>query len=332
MNVIVSNKNQGLLRSLDIDVIKSINGEFTAEEISGTFSNFFFNRMFLDVTAIKDYANIANIQKLSMNLDMSKVILLLDGELMANKNYISKLISMGIYNFGQNKESLMYMYNHPNTYKDVAQFHEISSSSNSPEPSEENNKKSKIFGNIGNKNNNEQTKTTTPNIKTAKVIGFKNVTTSAGATTLIYMLKKYLSNKEYCVALEINKNDFGFFNEKDMYSINQNNLGPAINKFSNAKYILVDLNNTDSELCDEVINLIEPSTIKLNKLMLVNKGIFDKLYGKKVVLNQSLLSEDDVKEFERESNTQILFNVPPLNDHEKNIEVLKAFIDEIEEI
>ena len=58
MNVIVSNKNQGLLSSLDIDVIKSINGQFTADEIISTFSNFFFNRMFLDITAIKDYYDI----------------------------------------------------------------------------------------------------------------------------------------------------------------------------------------------------------------------------------------------------------------------------------
>ena len=121
MNVIVSNKNQGLLNSLDIDVIKSINGEFTADEIIGTFSNFFFNRMFLDITAVKDYMDISNIQKLSMGLDIDKVILLLDNNLMSNTNYISKLISIGIYNFGGNKESLMYLYNHPNTYKDVAQ-------------------------------------------------------------------------------------------------------------------------------------------------------------------------------------------------------------------
>ena len=34
--------------------------------------------MILDITAIKDYKNIANIQKLSVSLDMDKVILLLD--------------------------------------------------------------------------------------------------------------------------------------------------------------------------------------------------------------------------------------------------------------
>ena len=81
MNVIVSNKNQGLLSSLDVDIIKSINGEFTVDEIIGTFSNFFFNRMFLDITAVKDYKDTANIQKLSMNIDMNKVILLLDNVL-----------------------------------------------------------------------------------------------------------------------------------------------------------------------------------------------------------------------------------------------------------
>lgn len=325
MNVIISNKNQGLLRSLDIDVIKSINGEFTAEEISEMFSNFFFNRMFLDITAIKDYTNISNIQKLSMNLDMDKVILLLEPTLMTNKSFISKIISMGIYNFGQNKESLMYMYNHPNTYKDVAQFHELNNSS--PVSTDEGDKKNKIFGN---KNNNPLSSDNEDIVKNALVIGFNNVTASAGSTTLIYMLKKYLSTKEYCVALEINKNDFGFFNEKDMYSINQNNLGPAIKKFNNAKYILVDLNNTNEELCDTVINLIEPSTIKLNKLMIINKTIFDKLYGKKVALNKSLLKESDIKDFERESNTKIMFNIPPLNDHEKNTEVLKKFMDKIE--
>ena len=90
MNVIVSNKNQGLLNSLDVDVIKSINGEFTVDEIISTFSNFFFNRMFLDITAIKDYTDVSTMQKLSMNIEMDKVILLMDNELMSNNNYLSK--------------------------------------------------------------------------------------------------------------------------------------------------------------------------------------------------------------------------------------------------
>jgi len=316
MNVIVSNKNQNLLNSLDVDVIKSINGTFSVDEIIATFSNFFFNRMFLDITAVKDYTDIANIQKLSMGLEMDKVIFLLDNNLMNDKSYLSKLISMGIYNFASNKDTLMYLYNHPNTYKDVAHIHQIGSIETNTQNS---NKKGKLFGSSIPEENSQI-------IRTAKVIGFKNATAGAGATTLIYMLKKMLSEKDYVVALEVNKSDFGFFNEKDMYSVNQNNLAAAINRFGTANMILVDLNNVTDELCDEVIYLMEPSRIKLNKMMLVNKDIFDKLSGKKIVLNKSLLSQKDISDFEFESNSKITFNIPPLSDRADNSEVLKEFI------
>ena len=318
MNVIVSNKNANLLSSLDVDIIKSINGEFTVDELVGTFSNFFFNRMFLDITAIKDYMDVSNIQRLSMSFEMDKVILLLDNDLMTNNNYLSKLISMGIYNFANNKESLMYLYNHPNTYKDVAHIHQLNTPVNNG-ASNTQNKKGKFFNNA---QSNEEN--TTP--RTAKVIGFKNATAGAGATTLIYMLKKILSQNDYVVAIEVNKNDFGFFNERDMYSVNQSNLDAAINKFGNANIILVDLNNTNGETCDEVIYLMEPSIIKLNKMMLVNKEIFDKLYGHKIVLNKSLLTAQDITDFETESHTTIAFNIPPLNDRRDNTEILSEFL------
>ena len=51
MNVIISNKFRDALSSLDIEVIKSLDGEFSVEEIIGTFKNFFFQKMILDVTA-----------------------------------------------------------------------------------------------------------------------------------------------------------------------------------------------------------------------------------------------------------------------------------------
>ena len=83
--------------------------------------------------------------------------------------------------------------------------------------------------------------------------------------------------------MEVNKNDFGFFNEKDMYSVNQNNLDAAIQRFDSAAYILVDLNNGNENICDEVIYLLEPSTLKLNKLIKKNKNIFGKIKDKKTL-------------------------------------------------
>ena len=55
MNVIVSNKANNLLSSLQIDVIKKIQGEFSVEEIISIFENFFYQRMILDITALKIY-------------------------------------------------------------------------------------------------------------------------------------------------------------------------------------------------------------------------------------------------------------------------------------
>ena len=63
MNVIIANKYKEMLDSLDIDVIKSMDGEFTVDEIVERFSNFFFQRMILDITAVKDYKNLKNIQR-----------------------------------------------------------------------------------------------------------------------------------------------------------------------------------------------------------------------------------------------------------------------------
>ena len=77
MNVIVANKYQTLLSNLDIELMKTMYGEYDVEEIISTFQTFFYNRMILDITSIRNHQDIKVLQKLSISLDMSKVILLL---------------------------------------------------------------------------------------------------------------------------------------------------------------------------------------------------------------------------------------------------------------
>ena len=114
MNVIVANKYKDMLNGLDIEVIKSLEGVYDVDYIINEFSNFYFNRMILDITALKDYNNIDNLQKLSINLDMSKVILLLDESPESSSSaYLSKIISMGIYNFTRNLEGVKYLLQNP---------------------------------------------------------------------------------------------------------------------------------------------------------------------------------------------------------------------------
>ena len=126
MNVIVSNKYQSLLATLDIDIIKNINGEFEVEDLVSQFTNFYYNKMILDITALKNYQDIATLQNLSVSMDVSNIILLLDdSEIVNSPKYLSGLISMGIYNFTRNVDAIKFLINNPNTYKDVAQYHQL---------------------------------------------------------------------------------------------------------------------------------------------------------------------------------------------------------------
>lgn len=313
MNVIVANTQQNVLSNLDTDVIKSITGSYSAYEIVGMFKNFFFNKMVLDVTAIKDYTNISNYQTLATGLDSDKIIYFLpENSSVCTASFLSTLVSMGIYNFTSNIDGVKYLLKHSNTYKEVAQYQRIAPQliiANNTLESNVNASKDKNF---------EQNIQST--IKT-RIIGIKNITESAGTTTLIYMLKKQLTSKlgQNVLAVELDKSDFKLFNEKNMFSISRSELGNFIAEYREAPVILVDLNSHKDELiCDTVLYLIEPSIIKLNKLLRTNSSILEKLKGKKVVLNKSLLTSKDVTDFEYESNLKVFYNIPPLDDRKHN--------------
>lgn len=309
MNVIISNKNQALLENLGIDVIKEMNGEFEVDEIISTFQNFFYQRMILDITAIKNYTTITNLQKLSMALDMEKMILLLDGtDQTSNPEFLSDLVSMGIYNFTKNVEGIQYLYNSPNSYRDVAQFHRIGGGAQQQQ-------------NVVQQFVNSAPQQSTPQETFVnRIIGIKNVTRQSGASSLVYMMKKALSKKYSVVAIEVDKSDFSYFHDKDLISTVTNEIGSTINKYSDKEVILVDINNSvvAEGQCKEVLYLIEPSIIKLQKLMALNASALQGLKNKKVILNQSLLSKNEVANFEYEARLKVFYNLAPLNEREKD--------------
>lgn len=310
MNVIVTNKYNAMLQNLDIDIIKSMNGEFDVDEIISTFQNFYYQRMILDITAIKNYQDIKNLQKLSISLDMDKVILLLDGSVESSSSeYLSKIISMGIYNFTTNSEGIMYLYNNPNTYRDVAHIHQLEL---------EKNEDALVPGQV-------------IDIDGKKIIGVKSLTKGAGATTLIYLMKKFLSKNYSVAAIEIDKKDFIYFGTDDMISIKADDFGKTLSKYSGCDVILVDVNSSSNVLsmCSDVLYLLEPSIIKLNKLMVLNNKIFKELKGKKIILNKSLLSSKDILEFEYESKSKIFYCLPPLDDRERSIQSINRFLSSL---
>ncbi len=310
MNVIVSNLNANKFTNLDVDIIKSISGEFTAEEIVQSFSNFFFNRMFLDITAIKNYQDINNIKKLSVGLDVSKIILLLSDDLVVNSDsYISRLVSMGIYNFAKNETEIKYLYDNPNAYKDVAHLQKI----------------------------DEVTINQLETVDTidtgVKIIGFKNFTNHAGATSLIYMLKKQLAENYFVVAIEVNKRDFMFYNDKNMVSCNEKELNNLLTRYKDANIILIDLNDFDTSaahsICSDVIYLMESSTLMINKAVMLDNNCFTKLYNRTVVLNRSLLDKKDFNQLQFETGIKFFTSLPPMDDRADNKEILFPFLEKL---
>ena len=308
MNVIVLNKYQSLLASLNIDVIKSINGEFSVDDLIAQFSTFYYNKMILDITAIKGYEDINIMQNLSVNFDMSKVILLLDdSEVVNSPVYISQLISMGIYNFTNDVNTIKYLIDNPNQYKDVANYHNISGF------------KKPVL--------NEKAIDNTRGKIGQKIIGFKNVTEHAGATTLIYLLKLHLEKSYKVKAVEIDKNDFIYFNDESLESISSLGFNDFLSQNSDYDVILVDLNEGNVlEYCHDIVYLIEPGLIKLNKLIRQDNAIFEKLSDKKIVLNRSVLSEKDVMDFEKESGSKVFFNMPCLDDKLDDQKIINIFL------
>lgn len=322
MNIIVSNKYTDVLKTLDIEIIKSLEGQHDIDEIISTFDNFFFAKMILDITAIKDYKNISNLQKLSISMDMDKIILLLDDSPeTSTPTFVSQLVSMGIYNFTRNTEGIMYLLNNPNTYRDVAHLQQLNSGT--------------VTVSTPSTGVSVQTMPNVNNVVvqqvTRRIIGVKNVTEQSGATTLVYMMKKQLQKNYSVKAIEVDKRDFMYLNDKELVSTTSNELGNELAKYHSAEVILIDINKSQAaeSLCNDIIYLIEPSTIKLNKLMVTNRRELEKLKGKKVILMQSVLSANEVAEFEYEAKLNIFFNMPPLDERKDNLVKLDEFLSKL---
>ncbi len=309
MDTVISNKYSSVLNELDIEVSKKLEGEYTVDEIISQFKNFFFNKMFLDITAIKDYKDLTNLQKLSMSIDMDKVILLLDKDdsISDSEQFLAKLVNMGIYNFTKDQNNLMYLYTNPNIYRDVAYLQKIDTGEN-----------------------NNTTTDSSHSVSNKRIIGIKNITDSAGATSLIYMLKKVLSSYYSVMALEVDKRDLTYFKDKDTLTVKDDEINNIINKYNSIDIFLLDLNKSNKDyLCTDVLYLVEPSILKLNKLAIINPKIINDIKGKKVVLNKSLLSESEIADFEVETRIKVYYNIPPLNDKKDNSDILSPLLEKL---
>lgn len=330
MNVIISNKYKQQLNTLEIDVSKKLEGEYEVDEILSQFSNYFYNKMIIDITAIKDYENINNLKKIPMRLNVEKIIFLLDSD-NVNQNFLSQLVSIGIYNFTTTIEGVMYLYNNPNSYRDVAKYQDTGIVEQ-PIVQEKVKEEPKVDETeiIYPTFDNRSLSVRNYSMRSRYILGIKDITGGAGATTLTYMIKNELSKYMDVAAIEINKKDFIFLRDSDLISVDGVELNSVLNKLSNKDAIILDLNSYgNTTICNDIIYLIEPTTIKLNKMVMLDRKVFDKYIGKKIVLNKSLLERKDISSFELESGSQVYYNIPPLDEKRDNAEHLSPLLEKL---
>ena len=136
-------------------------------------------------------------------------------------------------------------------------------------------------------------------------------------------MEKYYKVK----AVEIDGNDFTYFNDRDLESVSTVEFGDFLARNATLDVILVDLNESNmTKFCDDIIYLIEPGRIQLNRLIRNDNNIFEELKSKKIVLNRSVLSAKDVEDFEKESGSKVFYNLPYLDDKLDNQAIINDFL------
>lgn len=313
MNVIIANERSQELDTLSIEVIKKVEGVYSVNELVAMFTNFFFNKMILDITSIKDYNVYKNLKLFFESVDVNKVILLLsDNSICNSKEFISDLITLGVYNFTNKFEEIMTLFESPRSYSDVSKL-QISKSSydiNAQIDADENKGEEKTFV-------FEQAKESEEYNGNVKLIGVVNLTEHAGATTLVVQMVKQLNLGYNAIGVEMNKQDFIFFDEGKLYSCtSKDEVLKKIKSMGELDAVIIDLNTiSPEEFCSDVIYLVEPGHIKMAKLMKKNGKIFEELSGQKIILNRTNLDDSDVSEFEVETNSKIFAVVSNFRDN-----------------
>ena len=125
------------------------------------------------------------------------------------------------------------------------------------------------------------------------------------------------------LAVEVGKKDFQYFNDPNMMSTTKQELAGVLMRNQSYSVILVDLNDTDTDVCTDIIYLIEPSILKMNKLMKTNRMYFNKIRDQKMILNKCVLSKSDIREFEKELGSRLFFVLPPMDDRTRQEGVIR---------
>ncbi len=311
MNIAIRNENITVMNYLDVEIIKTLDGLYTKEEISKEFINLYYNKVIIDITAIKNYFDDRVLFDFLGFWGPEKVILVLNNTAYCNNpSFLKKLVENGYYNFSKNASGISFLVNKPNTFEDVKKYLEVKQDLNFTN-------ENVVDKNLTDKINYRQ-----------KIIGISNITPHAGATTLMYMMIKLLKNKYKVKGLEIGKDDSKFFNTEDIITCeNIKDAAIKLNALYDNDIIIVDLNGADGkDICTETIYLMEAGTIRLNKLLKSGQNIGEFSLTHKVVLTRSAIKDSDLNTFTYETRIKVFHNLFDFNEREDECKTVKNLL------
>lgn len=319
MNLVIENLYGELLDNSDISSIKTIKGEFTKQEIKDQIGTLSYNKVIIDITAIKNYFDYITLFDFLSYFDKSRVILLLNNQEVINNTYISNLVKEGYYNFSKNIQGIGYLIEHPNDIKDVEKYI-VANTYQNP-----------LLNNNDSKAVEEQVKD--DNVIYRKnpnqvIIGIQNLSPHAGATTLMYMMIKQLRLNYKVIGIEMMSQDYIYFRDSDLVGCTSlEDLKMVIKTLGDKEVILIDLNDIDGkDVCDKVIYLLETGITKLNKFIKRNIDTYELMKNGVIVLNRSPIKDEEIANFEYETKLKVFYNLINFNDRKERIQVIDRLL------
>ena len=299
MNLVIVNENTIVVNALTIDIIKVLNGVYDVNSIEKELVNFYFNKVIIDITAIKNYFSSFDLFEFLNYFGKDKVILLLNDSAYCNsKEFLTQLINNGYYNFTSNSQGVSFLVNRSNTYEDVKKYIQTTTFT------------SELNSSIGSTNSAFK-------VNEMKIIGIKNLSEGAGSTTLMQQMVKQLAFNYKVKGIELNGFDAIYFRRPDIIFCNDyTEAETKIQGLKRIDAIIIDLNEFEdkNKICTDIIYLLEPGIIRISKLIKNINKYKDKLNDMKIVLNRSALKDEEINYFEKETGLNIYYNLTNFDD------------------
>lgn len=308
---VVKNNNGEVINDLSLNVVKTLIGEFTNDDLEKELNNVNYDIAIVDITSIKNFNDDNYLYNfLDFFTKPENVIFIIHDEFFStNLEIVRKLIEKRFYNFANNITDVYRLINNKNSFEDVRKY---------------------LGGYDFLKSDiTDSDKHTSNKFKTNKIIiGIENGTPHAGATTLMYMLVKEISKGKKVKGIEMFNNDSMYFKDDRIITCQSRfQFETIVNTLNDIDIFIVDLNGSDvKELCNKVVYLVDPGYTKTNKIVKGNQKEYEKLLNCNIVLNRSNIKNDNLKNFEYETHLKIVGNVPNLNERLDNNNELKDLI------